>query len=126
MVYALRHIPLLQRHIGSHLPEAHRWFERFGKWTLFFGYFVAGVRHFTALVAGTSGLSPATFALYAYPGGCVWVACFLTIGYYLGEEWQHMSGRVDLIVLVVFACVITGGLIWWRLKKPGSDSGART
>src|SRR5580692_8379428 len=29
VVYALKHIPPLQRFVGSRLPEVHRWFERF-------------------------------------------------------------------------------------------------
>src|SRR5436309_455929 len=29
------------------LDQVHRWFEKYGKWTLTFGYFVPGVRHFT-------------------------------------------------------------------------------
>lgn len=116
-VYALRHIPILQRRVATHLPEAQQWFERYGKWTLFFGYFIAGVRHFTALVAGTSGLRPATFALCAYPGGCIWVACFLTIGYYLGDEWQHMAHRVDTAIIVGAALVAAASIVWWRLKK---------
>jgi len=115
-VYALRHIPFLQRRVATHLPEAQQWFERYGKWTLFFGYFIAGVRHFTALVAGTSGLRPATFALCAYPGGCIWVACFLTIGYYLGEQWQHMAHRVDTAIIVAAALIAVGSVVWWRLN----------
>jgi membrane protein DedA with SNARE-associated domain len=117
VLYALRHIPFLQRHVASHLPEAHKWFERFGKWTLFFGYFLAGVRHFTALVAGSAGLAPAPFALYAYSGACLWVACFLTIGYYLGDGWQRMSARFDWIALIVAAAIGVGCLIWWQVSK---------
>jgi membrane protein DedA with SNARE-associated domain len=121
VVYALKRIPPLQRHIGSHLPEAQKWFERFGKWTLFFGYFIAGVRHFTALVAGTSGLRPATFALYAYPGGCIWVACFLTVGYYLGEGWGHVAQRFDSTILVLSALAVLAGAAWWWWKKKKAD-----
>jgi len=117
MVYVLNRIPFLQKRVGSHLPEAQKWFERFGKWTLFFGYFIAGVRHFTALVAGTSGLRTPTFALYAYPGGCIWVACFLAIGYYLGEGWEHAAHRLDSVVLLIAALVVVAGLGWWFWKK---------
>lgn len=117
VVYALRHLPPLQRRVATHLPEAQRWFERYGKWTLFFGYFVAGVRHFTALVAGTSGLRPATFALYAYPGGFLWVGAFLAVGYYLGEGWEHIAGRFDRIVLALALAFAAALLVWWRLRK---------
>jgi membrane protein DedA with SNARE-associated domain len=122
-VFALERVPALKKHLGRHLPEVERWFERLGKWALFFGYFVAGVRHFTALVAGMSGLPVATFALYAYPGGFVWVASFLTIGYYLGEEWEHMAREFDTGVVILAALVAITGFIWWRLKKK-TDGGA--
>jgi membrane protein DedA with SNARE-associated domain len=118
VVYVLKHIPPLERHVSAHLPQAQRWFERFGKWTLFFGYFVAGVRHFTALVAGTTGLRPATFALYAYPGGLLWVTSFLGVGYYLGEEWEKVGRRFDSAALIVAAVVAIAGIVWWRFRKP--------
>src|SRR5207247_9935495 len=37
--------------------KVHNWFERIGRWSLFFGYYIAGVRHFTAMVAGASSLA---------------------------------------------------------------------
>lgn len=117
VVYAVKHYPWLNKHVGAHLPEAERWFERFGKWTLTFGYFVAGVRHFTALVAGTAGLPPGIFALYAYPGGCVWVACFLAIGYYVGEGWETLAHRLNTVVLIVAALVAVCGITLWIWKK---------
>jgi membrane protein DedA with SNARE-associated domain len=117
VVYALHRVPFLQKHVGSHLPEAHRWFDRYGKWTLFFGYFVAGARHLTAIVAGTSGLSPASFALHAYPGGLLWVACFLAIGYYVGEGWQKMAGQLDTVAMAAAAAIAVGGLVWWLVKR---------
>jgi membrane protein DedA with SNARE-associated domain len=117
VIYAVRHVPWLDRHVGSHLPEAHRWFERFGKWTLTFGYFIAGVRHFTALVAGTTDLRFGTFALYAWPGGCVWVACFLGIGYYVGEGWEQIAQRLHVGVLVIVGLAVIAGFVWWFMKR---------
>jgi len=103
--------------VGSHLPQAHRWFERLGKWTLTFGYFIAGVRHFTALVAGTTNLGFGTFALYAWPGGCVWVACFLGIGYYVGEGWEQIAGRLNAGALAIAALVVLVGFVVWFMKR---------
>ena len=34
------------------LDYVHAWFERVGRWGLFFGYFIPGIRHFTAIIAG--------------------------------------------------------------------------
>lgn len=117
VIYALHRVPLLEQHVGKYLPQAHKWFERFGKWTLFFGYFVAGIRHLTALVAGTSELPPATFALYAYSGGTLWVACFLTIGYYLGEGWEDKAQRIDRIVLLTALVIAAIAGVWYFFRK---------
>lgn len=75
--------------------KAHIWFEKFGKWSLFIGYFIPGVRHFTGLFAGVSLLSYRQFAFYAYTGAFFWVIGFLSIGYFLGRHWLFLYGQVE-------------------------------
>ncbi len=50
------------------LDEIRTLFQHSGKWGLMFGYFVPGVRHFTALIAGAANLELVTFATFAYTG----------------------------------------------------------
>ena len=54
-IYVLERFEPVRRFVTPHLPKAREWFSRYGKWTLPLGYFVAGIRHFTALVAGMTG-----------------------------------------------------------------------
>src|SRR4051812_5567592 len=49
----------------ARLAKVHKWFDKIGRWALFIGYYIAGVRHFTAIIAGTSGLDYRSFAMYA-------------------------------------------------------------
>ena len=107
-------------HYGRHLhltPErldqVHRWFNRVGHWALAIGYFVAGLRHLTAIVAGMSKLEFRSFAAYAWSGGAVWVACFLFLGYTLGEQWRTIGeivhrdvGYASLAVLGLIAVAL--------------------
>jgi len=97
------------------LHKAHQWFERFG-WALLVGYFIPGVRHLTGLCAGTSDFSYRQFALYAYSGAAVWVAIFLSIGYFFGKQWLSLYERIEIgselivliasvLVFVVLICV---------------------
>jgi membrane protein DedA with SNARE-associated domain len=65
--------------------KAQRWFVRYGKWTLFFGYFIPGVRHFTGIIAGSMNLSYKQFAVIAYLGEFVWASVFIIVGYFLGD-----------------------------------------
>ena len=38
------------------LALVNAWFARIGHWALFIGYYIAGVRHFTAIVAGEAAI----------------------------------------------------------------------
>lgn len=83
---------------------AHGWFQKFGKWTLVVGYFIAGVRHFTGFFAGMSYLDFKQFALFAYTGAFIWVSTFVSLGYFFGhyvfELVEDISFGPDLIMTV--------------------------
>jgi membrane protein DedA with SNARE-associated domain len=120
-VWALEHFGPLKKVVGEHLPKAHAWFERYGKWSLFFGYFVAGIRHFTALAAGTSKLDYPEFAAWAYPGGLLWVTSFVLIGYYVGGEWERIAPYVSRGILVAAAAAALVALAVWSVRKRGAQ-----
>jgi membrane protein DedA with SNARE-associated domain len=77
------------------IHRVHDWFNRIGHWALLIGYFIPGVRHFTAIVAGTSKLEYHGFAVFAYSGALLWVSTFLFIGYHFGEHWEQILAVVD-------------------------------
>src|SRR3954471_7019117 len=79
------------RHL-DHLERAQALFRRFGGWLLAFGYFIPGVRHVTAIAAGSGCMSYRTFAGYAYPGGVLWCTVFLALGFYAGDRFEAAAG----------------------------------
>jgi membrane protein DedA with SNARE-associated domain len=108
------------RFTEARLAQVHRWFEHVGHWTLFFGYYIAGVRHFTAVVAGMSKLEYPTFIAYAWTGGAVWVGTFLTMGYLLGENWRQVAELVHRYILYASVAVIVAsglGYVLWKRAK---------
>ena len=119
VIYALERYKPVERWVNCHMPEVEKWFERYGKWTLFFGYFIAGVRHFTALAAGTSKVKLRTFVLYAWPGGFVWVVSFISIGYFLGAEWEQVRQRFNRGALIAAALVAAIAIVGWYIRKRG-------
>jgi membrane protein DedA with SNARE-associated domain len=92
------------------LKRAERLFERFGGWLLGFGYFIPGVRHVTAILAGSTGLDFKSFAKFAYPGAILWSTVFLGLGYYAGDEWRPMlydlRTWLPLVAAFVFVLVV--------------------
>jgi membrane protein DedA with SNARE-associated domain len=98
----------------GHIERAHRWFRRMGEWLLTFGYFIPAVRHFTALVAGMSELEYRVFAFFAYLGAVIWVATFLSIGYFLGENWRIAIELVHEYTLWLVGIAAVGiAMVWW-------------
>jgi len=101
----------------EHLERVDRWFERIGAWSLSIGYFIPGIRHFTALVAGMGHMRYFTFALFAYSGAAVWVALFLTLGYVFGDRWENTSALVHRYTLIATAVAAVILAIVWLYRR---------
>lgn len=100
------------------LVYVQQWFDRVGHWLLTIGYFIPGVRHFTALVAGMSGMSYRSFAPYAYSGAVLWVSTFLTVGYVLGDRWKQVFESLHReILIVVIVGVAIASLVWFVYSR---------
>ena len=97
----------------------HDWFNRMGHWALMIGYFVPGVRHFTAIVAGTSKLEYRGFATFAYGGALLWVSTFLFIGDHFGARWEEILHAVEhnLKLASVVAAVLIAGYVAYVLLR---------
>ncbi len=105
------------------MERVQAWYVRRGKYALLFGYFVPGVRHVTAFVAGSSKLPLIVFAPFAYTGGLLWSLCFLTLGYALGEEWARTSvalHRFLVIGTLLFCATLAAGFILRRRRARAS------
>ncbi|PYR38433.1 MAG: DedA family protein [Acidobacteria bacterium] len=123
-------LPLLRRygtrfHVQPVIIErVERWFARFGKWLLTAGYFIPGVRHLTAIVAGAAGLSPWTFSVFAYSGAALWAGSFLLIGAVLGEEWPVFVAALHRRLVAGYAVVLTVLLyVAWRWTRQRRERG---
>ena len=101
----------------ARLEEVNVWFQRTGEWLLTFGYFIPGVRHFTAVVAGMSGLDYPKFALFAYGGAAVWVSTFLGLGYLVGEKWRSAALLVHKYSLACLVLLVAAAVGFWFHRR---------
>jgi membrane protein DedA with SNARE-associated domain len=90
----------------AQLVQTYQWMERWGKYALLIAYFIPGVRHVSALLAGASLLPSSVFARFAYSGALVWSGTFIGLGYVTGEEWRYLSPLLHRTVLVGAGVVI--------------------
>jgi membrane protein DedA with SNARE-associated domain len=101
------------------VDRVHQWFKGIGHWTLTFGYFVPGVRHLTAYVAGASGVELPVFVGFACAGGFLWSLSFISLGYFLGERWESISDLVHHtgLLLAVLGAAGIGVYVWRRRNR---------
>ena len=115
-IYLLHRYGRLFHITPERMELVHSWFDRFGTWTLLIGYFVPGVRHVTAVVAGTSKLRPLLFAIFAYTGALIWAATFIGVGFYFGDQWSQVLKQVDrhIVILTWIGAIILVIYLIWR------------
>lgn len=101
------------------LARAQDWFNRGGKWTLVIGYYLPGIRHLIAVVAGASSLNYRVFAIFAYTGAALWVSVFISAGYFLGDAWYYVAQQIhhDLLIISLAAILIGLAYFLWRKRK---------
>jgi membrane protein DedA with SNARE-associated domain len=107
------------------LAVAEAFFARHGGKAVFLARFVAGLRVFGALVAGTSRMPWARFALYNFLGGTAWATAAVSLGYFLWASIslvEHWAGRVSLLLVAVLVIAWLLRWVYRRPTRPPSDA----
>ncbi|MFD0714598.1 DedA family protein [Paenibacillus sp. GCM10027626] len=68
----------------ARMEKVESWFDKYGPWTIVFGYYIPGIRHLTCYMSGVSGISLRKYLLFASGGALIWCVAFITIGYFIG------------------------------------------
>jgi membrane protein DedA with SNARE-associated domain len=105
------------------IQKAKKFYARYGKFALFVGYFIPGVRHLTAIFAGSSIIPYHVFAAFAYSGAALWTVVFMNLGFFLGEKWHRVSAYsnryiIPFVLLVTISLIIA---IYWKATG-GNDN----
>ena len=108
----------------DHLDQAHRFFERFGRWAILLGRMLPVIRTFIALPAGiarwTAPGSTSIPSSAACPGAWAWPGS-ATCSANAGTPWESYFHRFDLAIVLVLAA----GAAWflWQPRRapPGAE-----
>jgi membrane protein DedA with SNARE-associated domain len=110
--------------------RTEEWFARTGKWTLPIGYFIPGIRQFTAYFAGITKLPFGTYMLYAYSGGLVWTFLFVTLGWQLGDRWKDLfelvAHNLAIVLTIILAVIFTVSILRSRRRAAQKITGQNT
>lgn len=88
----------------EHLLKTHQFFEKHGGKTIIIARFMPFIRTFAPFVAGVGRMSYKHFLAFNVIGGFLWVASFITVGYFFGshpfvkENFSHL-----MLGIIVFS-----------------------
>lgn len=108
----------------DHIQNARKFYVRYGKFALFAGYFIPGVRHLTAIFAGTSIMPYPVFAAFAYSGAALWTIVFMNLGFFLGDKWHRVSAysnRYIIPVILLATLFLIIGIYWKATAETGNE-----
>jgi membrane-associated protein len=69
----------------EHLEETHKYFEKYGGFTIVIARFVPFIRTFAPFLAGVGKMSYRWFLSYNIIGGILWISAFSLIGFFFGS-----------------------------------------
>lgn len=99
------------------IHKTKKWFESYGVWLFLFGYFIPGVRHLTALIAGSANTKYTKFALFAYTGGLFWSITFILVGFNVGLQWNNILDTINYHIKVVIGILVLLVILIFIIKK---------
>jgi membrane-associated protein len=104
----------------TYLDKTDDFFDRHGSKALVIGRFVPFVRTYITLVAGVTEMDRRKFLLWSAVGAVLWVGIITPLGFFLGQTFPWLSGKIDYVVIgLVLLSVIPVAIEWWRHR--GSD-----
>lgn len=101
-----------------HLAE--RWFDRYGRPTVFFSRMLPVVRSVISYPAGIAEMNVFQFTFYTTLGSLPWCALFGYLGFVLGQNWRDYLGtfhKIDGALLGTAVLVLAVSAFWFIRKK---------
>jgi membrane protein DedA with SNARE-associated domain len=91
------------------LALTERFFQRYGKLSVFIGRMLPVVRTFISIPAGIGKVSFWPFVVYAFIGSFIWSYFLAWLGMRLGENWHGLESyfrKFDLVIGIIILALV--------------------
>lgn len=119
---------LLDRH-GSklhvsqaRLDRAHRWFERYGAWTILISRFMPLIRAIFPYAAGVARMPFKRFIALATLGSILWMGGLGVLGREVGHNWQSWRHHLEYVDYAA-AALLVAVIIWLVIRRARGGGG---
>lgn len=91
---------------ASDVDKSLLWFDKYGRYSVFFGRLVPGVRSLISIPAGVDKMNPLLFGVLTAVGSTIWNAILIWAGVALGAEWETVSRWFESYSSVIYAVIV--------------------
>lgn len=93
------------------------WFGKYGRWAVLFSRVIPLTRTYISLFAGVNKMPLIEFFLYSASGIALWNLVLMSLGFYLGHNWELIEGILNtysnlVLALLALVIMIYIGLKW--------------
>jgi len=88
------------------IDKSHRWFEKYGIWTVLLCRLVPGVRSLISIPAGINNMHMGQFLVYSTIGSAIWSTVLAIAGYMLGVNYSKVEVYVGPASKVILGAIV--------------------
>jgi membrane protein DedA with SNARE-associated domain len=109
----------IRRH---HVEIADGWFRRWGLWAVLIGRVLPVVRTYISFPAGLAHINLGRFSVLTFAGALPWCAALALVGYYLGQNYDRISGPIQNAAIVLAVLVVVVVAVWYFRGRSSAPS----
>lgn len=104
----------------ENIDKTHKFFDKYGKFTVIISRFVPLARTFVPIVAGIARMHYREFIKYSLVSSALWSTSVTLLGFFLGRAFPHIKDYMShLIIIIVLLSLLP--IIYEMLRKEKKD-----